>query len=90
MIPKSDTIDAIRRLNPTAKPDFLAEFSNNELAEYLDRLTGSAYARPICRVVDLLEMEERNGVEDSPVSGSPRRPTVINVGGTFQADPEGE
>ena len=58
MMPKSDTIDAIRRLNPTAKPGFLAEFSNNELAEYLDRLTGTAFVRPLCRVVDILELVE--------------------------------
>jgi hypothetical protein len=64
MIPKSDTIDAIRRLNPTAKPDFLAEFSNNELAEYLGRLAGTAYARPMCRVVDLLEVEEPIQITD--------------------------
>lgn len=37
-MPKCDTIDAIRRLNPTATPEFLVEFSNDELAQYLDRL----------------------------------------------------
>ena len=40
-MPKSDTIDAILSLNPTAKPDFLAEFSNEDLHEYLQRLTFS-------------------------------------------------
>ena len=38
MIPKSDTIAAIVRINPTANPEFLAQFSNRELDEYLHRL----------------------------------------------------
>lgn len=36
---KSDTIEAIVSLNPTARPDFLAEFSNADLHDYLHRLT---------------------------------------------------
>ena len=40
MMPKSDTIDAIRRLNFTADPQFLAEFPNDELVRYLARLAG--------------------------------------------------
>ena len=35
---KSDTIEAIVNLNPTAKPEFLAEFSNDDLHQYLHRL----------------------------------------------------
>jgi hypothetical protein len=42
---KSSAIDAIRRLNPTASPDFLAGFSGDDLVEYLDRLTDAATAR---------------------------------------------
>jgi hypothetical protein len=38
MMTKRDTIDAIRVYNSTASPDFLAEFSREELAKYLDRL----------------------------------------------------
>ena len=38
MMPKCDTIAAIMKLNPTADPGFLAEFSNGELSEYLQRL----------------------------------------------------
>lgn len=45
MMTKSDTIDAIRRLNPTANPDFLAGFSSDELYRYLDRLTGASTRR---------------------------------------------
>lgn len=37
-MPKRDTIDAIRRLNPTAAPEFLGEFSTEALSDYLDRL----------------------------------------------------
>lgn len=42
MQPKSETIEAIRKLNPTASPDFLVAFPTDELARYLDRLTMSA------------------------------------------------
>ena len=38
MIPKSDTIAAILQINPTASPEFLTQFSNRELDEYLQRL----------------------------------------------------
>ena len=38
MMPKCDTIAEILRSNPTANPTFLAEFSNQELDEYLQRL----------------------------------------------------
>lgn len=39
MMPKGDTISAIRQLNTTADPAFLAEFSLEDLQAYLDRLT---------------------------------------------------
>ncbi len=42
MMTKSDTIEAIQRLNPTVRPDFLAEFSTDELVRYLDRLSDTA------------------------------------------------
>ena len=45
MMTKSDTIEAIRRLNPTANPDFLAGFSGDELYRYLDRLNGTSARR---------------------------------------------
>lgn len=38
MSPKSDTIAAILKLNPTAEPEFLSEFPNIELDAYLRRL----------------------------------------------------
>ncbi|MCO6438110.1 MAG: hypothetical protein J5J06_13535 [Phycisphaerae bacterium] len=38
MMTKTDAIDAITRLNATARPTFLAEFSLRELEEYLERL----------------------------------------------------
>ena len=38
MMTKSDTIDAITKLNPTANPGFLSGFSGSELSQYLGRL----------------------------------------------------
>ena len=52
MIPKSDTIAAIKKLNPTAEPDFLAEFTNDELSEYLQRLVN---VRGISASADMLD-----------------------------------
>ena len=39
MAAKSDTIEAILALNQSASRTFLAEFSNTDLDEYLDRLS---------------------------------------------------
>lgn len=44
---KSTTIEAIRTLNPTASPDFLAEFSPDELSQYLERLNRASPERPL-------------------------------------------
>jgi hypothetical protein len=38
MMTKSDTMEAIMRLNPTARPEFLVEFAANELRDYLRQL----------------------------------------------------
>ncbi len=38
MTPKSDTMSAIMQLNMTARPEFLANFSNQQLCQYLQRL----------------------------------------------------
>lgn len=38
MMTKSDTIDAITKLNPTANPSYLSGFSGDELSQYLGRL----------------------------------------------------
>lgn len=46
MDPKSDTIDAILRFNTSATPSFLAGFSNDELAHYLERLRDSVRREP--------------------------------------------
>ncbi len=45
MMTKSDTIEAIQRLNPTVRPGFLAEFSTYELVRYLDRLSDTEPVR---------------------------------------------
>lgn len=58
MMPKSDTIDAIRWLNPTARPDFLAGFSSDELARYLDRLTNLSTRRHGGRPAEAVELDE--------------------------------
>jgi len=36
---KRELIDRIRQLNPTARPDFLAEFTEDDLRAYLHQLT---------------------------------------------------
>lgn len=54
MQPKSQTIEAIRKLNPTASPDFLVAFPNDELARYLDRLTMSAVRKRNAPLDDLV------------------------------------
>lgn len=36
---KRDMIDRIRRLNPSARPEFLAEFEESDLLEYLRQLS---------------------------------------------------
>ena len=40
MMTKSDTLSEIMRINPTINAAFLAEFSAEQLREYLERLTG--------------------------------------------------
>ena len=36
---KREIIDRIIQINPSAKPEFLADFSRDSLAEYLDHIT---------------------------------------------------
>ena len=57
MMPKRDTIDAIREFNTTASPDFLAGFSNDDLGRYLDRLVGARRQRPVREAADMIELE---------------------------------
>jgi hypothetical protein len=45
-MPKRQLIEAIREFNPTAQPQFLAQFEEAELQEYLDHLR-SAMERKI-------------------------------------------
>jgi hypothetical protein len=47
MMSKREAIDAILRLNPTAKPPFLAEFSLEDLQEYLRHLRAALTPRPL-------------------------------------------
>ncbi|MCH7591614.1 MAG: hypothetical protein IH989_02385 [Planctomycetes bacterium] len=73
-MPKSDTIEAILSLNPTAKPDFLAEFSNEDLHDYLHRLTfspsrihGADKDEP-----SALRRSSKSRAAFQPISGGPR------------------
>ena len=52
MMPKSDIIAAIMKLNSAVDPEFLAEFSNEELWEYLQRL---ASVRGVSSPADALQ-----------------------------------
>jgi hypothetical protein len=45
MMTKSDTIAEIMRINPTVNSAFLAEFSADQLSEYLQRLGGLSVPR---------------------------------------------
>lgn len=62
---KSDTIEAIQRLNPTVRPDFLAEFSTDELVRYLDRLSGTEPVR--CPENDNIAQLDRSSSVDAAV-----------------------
>lgn len=56
MMPKADTIAAITKLNPSADPAFLSQFSNRELDDYLHRLSnldGAAFVRPVVQQVEI-------------------------------------
>lgn len=43
---KRQLIDNIRALNPTAEPQFLAQFEESELQEYLEHLQDAQSKRP--------------------------------------------
>lgn len=66
MMTKRDTIDAIRGYNTTASPDFLAEFSSEELAKYLDRLASMPHRKQAETFPDLAPLDQQ-GRKDSPV-----------------------
>ncbi len=69
MMTKSDTIEAIQKLNPTARPDFLAGFPNDELARYLDRLSNMSPERPMVTSDEI--QTEQLSVSDAAVGRSP-------------------
>ena len=46
MMTKCDTIDAIKKLNPTADSGFLAGFTSDDLSAYLQRLTEKPRTTP--------------------------------------------
>ncbi len=59
MISKTNTIEAIMDLNPSANPGFLAEFAQDELAKYLFRLA------------DVTPMSSASDRADSPTLHEP-------------------
>lgn len=69
MMTKSDTIEAIQKLNPTASPDFLAGFPNDELARYLDRLSNMSPERPM-ETSDEIQTDQ-SSVSDAAVGRGP-------------------
>jgi len=58
MMPKSDTIDAILKCNPTARPEFLSGFSNDELGRYLERLRDAARHRTFDAPTGLITLDD--------------------------------
>lgn len=69
-MPKSDTIEAIMSLNPTARSDFLAEFSPEDLGRYLERLSAPRTDR------HKAPREDGASVDDWPAL----KPTMASVG----------
>ena len=63
-MPKRDTIDAIAKLNPTANPEFLSEFSGEDLDQYLGRLSNRPADDPLGDVRFMIELE---GPESDPM-----------------------
>ena len=61
MLSKTNTIEAIMDLNPSASPGFLAEFAQDELAKYLFRLA------------DVTPMSSARNMADSPTPHEPWR-----------------
>ena len=59
MISKTNTIEAIMDLNPSANPGFLAEFAQDELARYLFRLA------------DVIPMSSASEMADSATPNEP-------------------
>lgn len=49
---KSDAIEAITELNRSAQPNFLAEFSHDDLERYLGRLRDSISREPACKALE--------------------------------------
>ncbi len=60
-MPKTDTIAAITKLNPTATPVFLEEFPASELTRYLDRLRRVAGPDSIPSSAERFALEEWPG-----------------------------
>jgi len=73
MMTKSDTIEAICRLNPTAEPEFLSAFAPEELARYLQRLSSRPTSGPAFPASHSWEEPPRRRSE--PETAAARAPT---------------
>ena len=60
MMTKSDTIAEIMRIDPTVNSAFLAEFSADQLSEYLQRLSGLSVLKTSCSASDLSRSSTRH------------------------------
>ena len=73
MMPKGDTIAEIMKLNPTADPGFLAEFSNGELSDYLGRLANlPGLSVPV-------GASERTHPDPTPAEGADSRSSTFSI-----------
>lgn len=67
---KAETINAIQRINPSAAPAFLCEFSEQELVAYLARLEQDAHGLRSERSSDCLSFHRASARRFMvPVSG---------------------
>ncbi len=73
-MPKSDTIDAILNINPTAAPEFLSEFSNDDLHEYLRRLTSVSVRCRVDRAVESSAFDAWTATAKLPTRATPTQP----------------
>ena len=80
---KRQLIEQITDLNPTAKPAFLAEFKDADLAEYLQHLRWADQPQYPWQTAQGSSRRDRPAAESMPAE-----PAVVDVSAvTFQDDP---
>ncbi|MBS3733418.1 MAG: hypothetical protein KGY99_00635 [Phycisphaerae bacterium] len=63
---KRELIDAINGINNTARPDFLADFNDDELSDYLEHLRQAGAPRPSVQPERYQRYFENCPVADAP------------------------